>query len=71
MALKQYVVPDINEIQYAMDIGGIKTAREGLPILKIPVDLVHVERGIDLKGEIISLINLKRKLEPEDRAKSG
>ncbi|MGB9840671.1 chemotaxis protein CheW [Thermovenabulum sp.] len=61
--VKQYVVFKLGDEEYGIDILQVKTIEKVLPITRIPRAPHYVKGVINLRGEIIPVIDLKKKFD--------
>ncbi|WP_432408844.1 chemotaxis protein CheW [Wukongibacter sp. M2B1] len=66
MAEKQYVIFNLGNEQYGVDIMNVKEISEFRESTKVPSAPYFVDGIINLRGEIIPIVNLKKRFEIED-----
>lgn len=62
MAEKQYVIFKLDEESYGVDIMNVKEIIEYKEAVKVPNALDFVEGIINLRGDIVPIVNLKKRL---------
>jgi len=68
MAEKQFVVFRLHKERYGVDIKNVSSISEYVEITKIPTADALIEGVINLRGEIIPVVSLKRKFNFPDAA---
>ncbi|AIS52506.1 chemotaxis signal transduction protein [Thermoanaerobacter kivui] len=62
-----YVIARIQDEEYALDIEKVQTIEKMMPITRVPQTESHVKGVINLRGEIIPIISLRKKLGLEEK----
>lgn len=70
MTENQFVVFKLGQEKYGVDILNVGTISEYLEITKVPDAPIYVEGMINLRGDIIPVINLKKRFNMEDTERS-
>ena len=58
----QFVAFSIGEEEYCIDISKVREVKEMLPITRVPQAPDDVEGIVNLRGQVIPIVNLKKKL---------
>ncbi|MGI6703203.1 MAG: chemotaxis protein CheW [Clostridia bacterium] len=67
MPVNQYVVFEIEGREFAVDIDSVKTIEKVTEITRVPGTQDFVMGVINLRGEVIPVINTRKRMELEDR----
>jgi purine-binding chemotaxis protein CheW len=62
MAEKQYVVFNLDGQEFAVDINRVKTIEKVTPITRVPGSLDFIMGVINLRGEVIPVIDMRRRM---------
>ncbi len=59
--IKEYVVFKVNNESYGIDIKFVENIEKMLPITRVPYADVHVEGVVNLRGNVIPVIDLRKR----------
>lgn len=66
MAENQYVIFKLGNEKYCADISNVSSISEQTEVTKVPNSPEHIEGVINLRGQVIPVVNLKGKFNLED-----
>ncbi len=60
--IQEYVVFKVNEESYGIDIKYVENIEKMLPITRVPYTEAHVQGVVNLRGNVIPVIDLRKKI---------
>lgn len=67
MSYKQFVLFEINDQEFAVDINMVKTIEKVTDITRVPGSQVFVKGVVNLRGEVVPVIDTAKRLKLEQR----